>query len=105
MSESTQSLNTLGGYSYHVPPAYSFPKSRKEKKEPHVPGPSDYSPVYRYWSPAYTIEKGRRDSNRSKSILPGPGYYDYSVSSSQFKYSISKASNKSSPDKHPVDAI
>ena len=35
MSDSGHSLSTFSGYSYHVPPAYSFSKSRRDKNPHH----------------------------------------------------------------------
>ena len=48
------------GYSYHVPPAYSFAKSPRDPNLKIIPGPTDYSPIYRYCSPSYTISKSKR---------------------------------------------
>ena len=95
MSESTNSLSSFSSHTYHIPPAYSFSKSRREPIKKSIPGPGDYSPSPRYWSPAYSISKGRRQLSNYRDISPGPGFYNYSSSSSQYRYSISKALNKS----------
>ena len=92
MSSSTHSLSA---HAYHIPPAYSFAKSRKEKELLKNPGPGDYSPIKRYWSPAFSISKSRRQLSDYRNISPGPGCYNYSIKDSRYKYSISKALNRS----------
>jgi len=96
------SIHSLSAHSYNVPPAYSFPRSRKEKNRPRIPGPGDYFPLNRYWSPSFSISKSRRQLSDYKSTSPGPGFYSYSTKESKHFYSISKALNKSNEIQKPV---
>ena len=91
----SSSSHSLSAHAYHIPPAYSFAKSRKERVQLKNPGPGDYSPIKRYWSPSFSISKSRRQLSDYQNISPGPGFYNYSKIESRFSYSISKAFNKS----------
>ena len=91
MSDSGHSLSTFSGYSYHVPPAYSFSKSIRDKNHKNIPGPTDYFPTYKFYSPSYSISKSKRHLSDYRDKLPGPGHYTYSIKDLKNRFSISKA--------------
>ncbi|OMJ80853.1 hypothetical protein SteCoe_18803 [Stentor coeruleus] len=97
-SYSTVSANP---YKYSMPPAYSFPKSKRIGQASLSPGPSDYSPPYSSRSPSFTISKSRRGSIPTKLSKPGPG--SYNIDSYGFDIFKSKNSITNSLEKLPTN--